>query len=83
MKQRELTLERILKEAGEFALIESSHPEPSLFGVTDGKAIGTYLEQKFRATLELKYRFVQGNSALGIDFPELQLDIKVTSIRQP
>ena len=81
--KRKLTMERLLKEASEFALVESMHPEPSLFGVTDGKAIGTYLEQKFRATLELKYQFTQGNSALGIDFPELDLDIKVTSIRQP
>lgn len=47
----QLTLEFLCKEAAMFAEAESSHTEPSLFGVTDGKAIGTYLEHKFRAYL--------------------------------
>lgn len=34
-------------EAKKFAAEESSHDKPSLFGVTDGKAVGTYLEHKF------------------------------------
>jgi hypothetical protein len=29
------------------------------------------------------YLYQQGNSALGIDFPELEVDMKVTSIKQP
>ena len=29
------------------------------------------------------YDFVEGNSARGIDFPELDVDVKVTSIKQP
>lgn len=46
--------------------------------------MGTYLEQKFRAyLLDAGYRFVDGNSASGIDFPGLEVDIKVTSIVQP
>ena len=36
-----LTVELLQKEATGFAKAESKHPEPSLFGVTDGKAVGT------------------------------------------
>ena len=36
--------------------------EPSLYGVSDGKAIGTYLEHKFRAYLTNKgYTCQMGN----------------------
>jgi|SRR5579872_770235 len=60
-----------------------SHDEPALYGVTDGKAIGTYLEQEFQQSLVRKYTYVFGSSAKGIDFPELDVDVKTTSIRQP
>lgn len=80
---KNLTLERLISEAREFAQVESSFPEPSLYGVTDGKAVGTYLEHKFRAYLKQKYSFELGNSASGIDFPQLAVDMKVTSVRQP
>jgi hypothetical protein len=78
-----LTIDALWQSAREFALSESIHPEPTLYGVTDGKAVGTYLEQKFRQGLLSKYEFQQGNSAKGIDLPELDVDLKVTSIRQP
>ena len=78
-----LTLELLGKEATVFARAESKHGEPSLFGVTDGKAVGTYLEHKFQTLLHKRYTYGRGNSAKGIDFPELGVDIKVTSIRQP
>ena len=78
-----LTIELLLKEATVFANAESKHAEQSLFGVTDGKAIGTYLEHKFQTILQSRYAYGRGNSAKGIDFPELGVDIKVTSIRQP
>jgi len=78
-----LTNELLCEEAKEFSQTESNHEESSLFGVTDGKAIGTYLEQKFQSYLAEKYEFEKGNSAKGIDFPELMVDIKVTSIKQP
>jgi hypothetical protein len=78
-----LTIETICSEASVFSDAESSHPEPLLYGVTDGKAIGTYIEQKFRLYLKSRYDFVDGNSASGIDFPTLLVDIKVTSIKQP
>lgn len=84
-KQRKpaLTVELLQSEAATFAVAESTHAEPSLFGVTDGKKIGTYLEHKFRAHLETTYHFILGSSASGIDFPDLDVDMKVTSIKQP
>lgn len=78
-----LDLHFLLKEAATFSDLESQHDEPMLYGVTDGKAVGTYLEQKFVKYLVDRYEFVQGNSASGIDIPTLNIDIKVTSIRQP
>ena len=78
-----LTIEILRSEAVVFAKAESKFPEPSLYGVTDGKAVGTYLEHKFQAYLQGKYQYAKGSSAKGIDFPELDVDIKVTSIRQP
>jgi hypothetical protein len=78
-----LTVEILRSEATAFSATESQHPEPILYGVTDGKAVGTYLEQKFRLYLKERYEFVEGNSASGIDFPGLLVDIKVTSVIQP
>jgi hypothetical protein len=78
-----LTIEDLCAEAAKFAEIESLYDEPALYGVTDGKAVGTYLEHKFTAYLAEKYISQQGNSALGIDLPALEVDIKVTSIKQP
>lgn len=79
----ELTIEILKKEASKFAEIESKYDEPSLYGVTDGKAVGTYLEHKFTAYLAGNYLYTEGNSASGIDIPGLGVDIKVTSIKQP
>ena len=78
-----LTIEDLCAEAAKFAEIESLYDEPILYGVTDGKAVGTYLEHKFTVYLAENYNSQQGNSALGIDIPALEVDIKVTSIRQP
>lgn len=83
MSKPTITIELLRNEARRFALHESTHPEPTIFGVTDGKAIGTYLEHKFQEHLEALYIHAPGNSALGIDFPGLEVDMKVTSIKQP
>jgi hypothetical protein len=81
----ELTTDILKREAKKFSVAESRHDEPSIYGSTDGKAVGTYLEHKFKAYLEKTYTFVKGNSASGIDFPDelINTDIKVTSITQP
>lgn len=83
MSQIPLTVDLLCAEAQAFSEIESTHSEPALFGVTDGKAVGTYLEHKFRLYLAGRYSFTAGNSANGVDFPGLGVDMKVTSIRQP
>jgi hypothetical protein len=80
----ELTIPLLRQEATRFSEIESTHPEPTLYGVSDGKAIGTYLEHKFRTYLtDRGYSYQMGNAANGLDFPGLDVDIKVTSIKQP
>lgn len=78
-----LTLQTLKTEASTFAGVLSATAIPDLFGTTDGKAVGTYIEQKFRRYLAEKYTFVPGNSASGIDFPELNVDVKATSATQP
>ena len=78
-----LTLSLLQSEARGFAEIESGHNEASLYGVTDGKAVGTYLEHKFQRHLRRQYEYVEGSSAKGIDLPELGVDLKVTSVKQP
>lgn len=78
-----LTVPLLLNEAAAFALAESTHPEPTLFGVDNGKTVGTYVESKFQNILLEKYHFDEGNAAHGIDLPGLNIDIKVTSIAKP
>lgn len=78
-----LNVEMLCQEAAAFSAIESNHAEKLLYGITDGKAVGTYLEHKFKTFLRAGYEFVEGNSASGIDFPGLLVDMKTTSIRQP
>lgn len=83
MTKPKLTVKQLIAEAKLFSQDESKHDEPSLYGVTDGKAVGTYLEHKFQRHLHTKYVYDEGSSAKGMDFPELLVDMKVTSIKQP
>ncbi len=83
MTKPALTIDNLLVAARRFAETESLQADAALFGVTDGKAVGTYLEHKFRQLLQESYEFQTGNSAKGIDFPDLDVDMIVTSIRQP
>ncbi|PDW04082.1 restriction endonuclease [Candidatus Viridilinea mediisalina] len=78
-----LTIETLMREASHFSQTQSICDESSLYGVTDGKAVGTYIEHKFKFYLATLYVYEQGNSASGIDFPEMNTDVKVTSITQP
>ncbi len=84
MKEK-LTLNKLIDEAQKFCVTESSFKNKTLFGVTDGKAVGTYIEHKFKNYLGNKYLLTIGSSASGIDLPsdDIQTDIKVTSIKQP
>jgi len=86
MKEK-LTIEKLITLAEEFCKKESSHPNKDLFGVTDGKAVGTYIEHKFQNYIDESesYNYEKGSSAKGIDLPgeTIQTDIKVTSVKQP
>ena len=81
----ELNLDSLRSMAGEFCLFMSRRRIPELYGVTDGKAVGTYIEHRFRDYLAERYTFESGSSASGLDLPSpaLNTDIKVTSARQP
>lgn len=80
-----LTIEILIDEARRFCEMESKYPNKNLYGVTDGKAVGTHIEHKFQEILKGKYQYTTGSAARGIDFPDAHLntDIKVTSIVQP
>ncbi len=79
----ELTLPTLKIAASDFVKVIGATPIADLYGVTDGKAVGTYVEQNFHRFLKGRFVYAQGSSASGIDFPELAVDLKVTSIRQP
>lgn len=81
----ELTIDALIDCARVFCEIESQHNHVELIGVTDGKAVGTYVEHRFQNFLLSKYDVEVGNSARGIDLPDrnIQTDIKVTSLTQP
>jgi hypothetical protein len=80
-----LTIPVLIKEAQKFCISESKSVIKELFGITDGKAISTYMEHRFKQRLLDKYELLIGSSANGIDLPseDILTDIKVTSIKQP
>lgn len=84
MKQK-LTLQLLIEETQDFCAVQSKFQHAELFGVTDGKAVGTLIEAAFQQHLNEKYLVTIGNAASGIDLPspDIMTDIKVTSIRQP
>lgn len=83
--KRKLTIDKLVEEAKAFCIAQSKFQHKELFGVTDGKAVGTLIEQKFQKHLNDKYQVTIGSSASGIDLPSADIltDIKVTSIKQP
>lgn len=80
---KQLTIDRLKTAAREFVKSLSSRDIPSLFGTTDGKAVGTFVEHALHSFLRRRFRYEAGGSASGIDFPRLEVDLKVTSYRQP
>jgi hypothetical protein len=85
MSKTPLSIKSLIYLAKIFCEQESKVLNSELFGVTDGKAVGTYIEHKFKDFLQSKYDLTVGSSASGIDLPspEINTDIKVTSIKQP
>ena len=80
-----LTIDTLKIKAKEFCGITGKEKITELYGVTDGKAVGTFIEHRFQNFLQRIYEYERGNSANGIDLPskEISADIKVTSIKQP
>lgn len=83
--RQQLTRIELIRAAKDFSEEMSRQNHPYLIGVTDGKAVGTYVEHLFEKFLTDNYIVEIGNSAKGIDIPDrnIKTDIKVTSIRQP
>lgn len=81
--QEPLSLPYLKSAATLFAAELSQRDIPELYGVTDGKAVGTHVEAAFNTYITKHYAHVPGNAAKGIDFPDLDVDLKVTSIKQP
>ncbi|HJA12544.1 MAG TPA: hypothetical protein H9799_06280 [Candidatus Mediterraneibacter merdipullorum] len=79
----ELTKEILIREAGKFSEVFSTQNHISLLGITDGKAVGTYMEHAFQGYLHETYEMTVGSSASGIDLPSVNTDIKTTSYVQP
>lgn len=78
-----LTLDLFRTAAREFATELAATPLPDLYGATDGKAVGTKVESMFKVHLQARYNVETGNAANGLDFPSLNCDLKVTSVKQP
>lgn len=81
--KKKLTIDALIAEAEKFCTLNSGVYKTELFGVTDGKAVGTFVEHLFQKHLEEHYDLAVGNSASGLDLPSVNTDIKVTSIKQP
>lgn len=81
--KKELTIAALLNEARQFCANTSGVYKPELYGITDGKAVGTFVEHLFQQHLKERYDLEIGNSASGLDIPSLNTDIKVTSYSKP
>ena len=80
---KKLDKKELIKGAKAFCKQESGKYRKELFGVTDGKAVGTFVEHLFQDYLSKNYKMEVGSSANGLDLPSVNTDIKVTSIKQP
>lgn len=80
---KELNVESLINSAREFCIKESENFREELYTVTDGKAVGTFVEHLFQNYLSDRYTMTVGSSANGLDLPSINTDIKVTSIKQP
>ena len=67
--KKPLTINSLIKEAKEFCKVNSGLYRTELFGITDGKAVGTFVEHLFQKHLQERYDLTVGNSANGLDLP--------------
>jgi len=85
MVKSELTIDKLIEEARNLCTEQSKIKNPTLYGVTDGKSIGTHIEHEFKKYIASKYDTTIGSSAKGLDLPhpDILTDIKVTSSKHP
>jgi len=58
-----LTKDELIVQARNFCISQTQVVHPELFGVTDGKAVGTFVEHMFQKMLSEVYDYEIGNSA--------------------
>ncbi|NNM88144.1 MAG: restriction endonuclease [Phycisphaerae bacterium] len=78
-----LRIDSLCANAAAFAQQTSCRDIPELYGVDNGKSVGSWVEIQFQAMLAVGYDFPKSNAAAGIDCPSLNVDVKATSITQP
>jgi len=61
--KKKITVQNLVAEAKVFCEQESQFENKDLFGVTDGKAVGTFIEHKLTEFLKAKYAVTLGSSA--------------------
>ena len=76
----ELTIDILIQEARNFSQMISTQNHTTLIGVTDGKAVGTYVEHLFQNYLSSKYTMTVGSSASGIDLPSVNTVLDITCL---
>ena len=81
--QPPLTIPALKNAVCSFAKLLPNERAHEIFGVTDGKKIGTWMEVKFNSYLSDRFGYSPGSAASGIDFPSLGVDLKTTSAAQP
>ncbi len=80
---KQLNTKELVISAKAFCSQESGHYREELYGITDGKKIGTIVEHLFQDYLSQHFEMKVGSSANGLDLPSVETDIKVTSINKP
>ncbi len=79
----ELTVADLKRAAKTFGALLSEQAIPELYGVNDGKKVGTAVEIRLNEYLKERFSYATGSAANGIDFPNLNVDVKATSSKQP
>lgn len=81
--EQTLTIGRMAASAKAFCAQYGGVPQETLYGVTDGKAVGTFVEHLFEDYLSQRYDMVSGNSARGLGLPSASTGIKAASPVRP
>lgn len=77
-----LTVETLKTEASSFVR-SPLHSDGVLFGINDGKTIGSFVEKTFKNRLRQKYEFDPVDLSVGIDLPLINVDIKTSRVSHP